>query len=189
MKVVEALFNGGIRNIEITFDHHADTFSKIKTVVKEFGKEMYIGAGTVLTIKQAMQAIESGAKFIFTPNLNEKIVKFVIEENILMIPGVFTPSEIYRAYTFGCEIVKIFPANVLGTNYIKELKAPLPFMNFIPTGGVNLNNISDFFKMGAFAVGVGSALIDLNAIENEEYETITENGKKLLFKISQYKGG
>lgn len=190
IKVVEALFKGGIRNVEITFDETSNTSRKIKAVVEEFGDKMFIGAGTVLTIKQAEQAIESGAKFIFAPNLNKKLINFVKDNNILMIPGVFTPTEIYRAHSLGCNIVKVFPANVLGANYIKELKGPMPFIDYIPTGGVNLNNICDFFNTGAIAVGVGSTLLDLHAIENEEYETITEISKRLFLKIySESKGG
>lgn len=190
IKVVEALFKGGIRNVEITFDETSNTSRKIKAVVEEFGDKMFIGAGTVLTIKQAEQAIENGAKFIFAPNLNKELINFVKDNNILMIPGVFTPTEIYRAHSLGCNIVKVFPANVLGANYIKELKGPMPFIDYIPTGGVDLNNICDFFNTGAIAVGVGSTLIDLHAIENEEYEIITETSKKLFLTIyNESKGG
>jgi len=151
-----AIFEGGIKIIEVTFTvPNADILiNKLSNSLKE----AIIGAGTVITVRDCEKAIKNGAKFIVSPHIDEILSKFCIKKSIPYFPGVMTPTEVVQAKKLGHSILKLFPGNFLKPNYIKTLKGPFPDLNFIPTGGVSLENIETWFENGAFAVGVGSNL-------------------------------
>lgn len=178
--VIEALMRGGINNIEITYGSHKNVSTHlIKEAKKMFRDDILIGAGTVLTIEQLNEAIDAGAEFIFSPVYNKEVVKETLENKLISIPGCFTPTEIYEAYLLGAQMIKVFPANILGPNFIKDILAPMPFLNLIPTGGINKDNLTNYIKSGAIAVGMGSSLLNKQIIDEENYSKLTELATKI----------
>jgi 2-dehydro-3-deoxyphosphogluconate aldolase/(4S)-4-hydroxy-2-oxoglutarate aldolase len=179
-RAIEAVKAGGIDVFEITMTV-PDAIDLIKDLVKRFGDTALIGAGTVLTLQQAKDCVAAGAKFIISPALNLETVKFCGENEIAVMPGALTPTEIVTAWNAGADFVKIFPAGALGgASYLKSLKAPLPQIKMIPTGGVSLKNAADFIKAGANAIGVGADLVDLDALRDGREAEIAERAKQYL---------
>ena len=180
--VINALKAGGVTGIELTMTI-PNAIESIREVNEEFGDTILLGVGSVTDPQTALDAIEAGAKFVVSPIYKKEIVDAVIAKDKVVIPAGFTPTEIQTAYEQGADFVKIFPADNLGMSFIKSIKAPLPHLNVIPTGGVTLTNAIDWIKHGASAVGLGSALVDNKAIESENYLQLTENAKKLCFNL------
>jgi len=178
LKVIESIAKGGVRGIELTMTI-PNPIESIDLANREFGEDILLGVGSVISSETAIEAISAGAKFVVSPIFNPDIVKTVIKSNLVVIPGGFSPTEIQSSYERGSDFVKIFPADVLGMSFIKSIKAPLPHLNVIPTGGVNLENAIDWINHGASAVGIGSALVDSMAIENDNYKKLTENAERL----------
>ena len=162
---LKALKDGGINCAEITF-RTACAAEAIAIGVKEF-PDMNIGAGTVINLEQAQKAVDSGAKFLVSPGLSEEVAKFASKKNIPYFPGCVTPTEIMQALKLGISVVKFFPANVYGgLKAIKALSGPFPQVKFIPTGGVDLDNLSEFLSFGKiYAVG-GSFMMKGDVAEN-----------------------
>lgn len=185
---VEALLKGGIRLIEVTFNHESeetklDTLKSLKLIEKELGRDVYLGVGTVLTPKQAEDAAEAGAQYIISPNTDTAVIKKTKELGKVSIPGALTPSEMVLAYYTGADIIKIFPAGVLGTQYIKAVSAPLKHIPLIAVGGIDADNAADYLRAGAIGVGAGGNLVDLKAINAGQYENITARANEYLAKI------
>jgi 2-dehydro-3-deoxyphosphogluconate aldolase/(4S)-4-hydroxy-2-oxoglutarate aldolase len=176
--VINALKEGGVTGIELTMTI-PNAIEAIRTANEEFGDSILLGVGSVIDPQTALDAIEAGAKFVVSPIYKRDVVDAVLSKNIVVSPGCFSPTEIQTAYEQGADFIKIFPADNLGMSFIKSIKAPLPHLKVIPTGGVNLENAIDWINAGASAVGLGSALVDNKAIENEDYAKLTENAKKL----------
>ena len=172
--VIEALMRGGINNIEITYGSHKNVSTHLMST-----DDILIAAGTALTIEQLNEAIDAGAEFIFSPVYNKKVVKETLENKLISIPGCFTPTEIYEAYLLGAQMIKVFPANILGPSFIKDILAPMPFLNLIPTGGINKDNLTNYIKSGAIAVGMGSSLLNKQIIDEENYSKLTELATKI----------
>ena len=167
--LIQALIDGGITGIEITMDSENATtmIRELKNIHKE---KALIGAGTVLNIEQAKEAIDAGADFIVAPILDRETIEFTKSQGIIMVPGAFTPTEIYQAHKWGADMVKVFPASALGPNFIKDVRGPLSEISLMSTGGVSLQNIESLFEAGASAVGVGGSLLDKALIQNEDWE-------------------
>jgi 2-dehydro-3-deoxyphosphogluconate aldolase/(4S)-4-hydroxy-2-oxoglutarate aldolase len=182
--LTEALIKGGVSGIEITLST-PNTFDVIQEISSTFKEDTLVGIGSVTSVEQADNAIKAGAKYVVCPVLKPEIIAFTKQYDIPTIPGCFTPTEIQHAYESGAEVIKVFPADQLGMKYFKSIKAPLPHLNLIPTGGVSLANAGQWLKHGAFAVGLGSALIDHNAIKEKDFSRITENAKLLMRNIHQ----
>ncbi len=180
--VINALKLGGVTGIELTMTI-PNAIEAIRNANEEFGDTILLGVGSVTDPQTALDAIEAGAKFVVSPIYKKEVVDAVIAKDKVVIPAGFTPTEIQTAYEQGADFVKIFPADNLGMSFIKSIKAPLPHLKVIPTGGVNLENSIDWINHGASAVGLGSALVDNKAIENENYSKLTENAKKLCFNL------
>ena len=158
-----------------------DAVDLIKDLAEKFGETALIGAGTVLTAEQAQDCIAAGAKFIISPALNLETIKICNENQVAVMPGALTPTEIVTAWDAGADCVKVFPAGALGgASYIKSLKAPLPHIEIIPTGGVSLKTAADFIKAGAIALGVGADLVDLKALREGNDHILTENARQYL---------
>lgn len=174
--VIEAIYNGGIKNIEITMTV-PNAERMISELVKTAPKDMIIGAGTVTDIESAKKVIDSGAKFVISPIFNPEVISFSISCDIVTIPGCFSPTEIFNSWNMGCDIVKVFPATALGPKYFKDIKAPFPFIRLMPTGGVSLNNIGEWISAGACAVALGTDLIKKEYVEASRFDLITENAK------------
>ena len=177
--IAEALVNGGVGALEITVDTPG-VFRMIEQLKQEFGQRVLVGAGTVLDAATAKTAIEAGSDFIFSPTLDEKTIEMTIRYGKISIPGVMTPTEIVKAYQAGADILKVFPASSLGPNYFRELRGPLGHIPAMPTGGVSLDNIEQFIKNGAVAVGVGGTLINKEALETGRFDVIEDTARKFV---------
>jgi len=157
LPIVEALYAGGIRLLEITLNSR-DALHAIEQTSRKWGDKLLVGAGTVLTPDEAGSAIAAGAKFILSPSLDIPTIQTTNQLGALSIPGAFTATEIVTAWRNGAGMVKVFPASV-GPSYFRDLRGPLPHIPLMPTGGVNLGNIRQFQMAGAAAFGIGSALV------------------------------
>ena len=177
--IAEALVNGGVGALEITVDTPG-VFRMIEQLKQEFGQRVLVGAGTVLDAATAKTAIEAGSDFIFSPTLDEKTIEMTIRYGKISIPGVMTPTEIVKAYQAGADILKVFPASSLGPNYFRELRGPLGHIPAMPTGGVSLDNVEQFIKNGAVAVGVGGTLMNKEALETGRFDVIEDTARKFV---------
>lgn len=157
--IAKALKNGGVTTIELTVETPR-ILTLIEKVSSELQDEVIVGAGTVLDPETARCAIMAGAKFIFSPTVNVETIKMTKRYGAVSIPGAFTPTEILTAYENGADFVKVFPANVFGPHYIKNVHGPLPHIPLIVTGGIDLSNVGLYIKAGAVAAGIGSSLVD-----------------------------
>ena len=174
---IRAVMEGGIKAVEVTFTVPGAP-GVIRRVKHEFGDSILLGAGTVLTPEQAEDAVDAGASYLISPNADEKVIGAAKRLNVASIPGAFTATEVVRAWDLGADAIKIFPASLGGAPYIKALKAPLPNIPMIPTGGVDERTVGDFFRAGAFAVGAGGALFDLKRLKAKDYAGMTEVAKR-----------
>jgi 2-dehydro-3-deoxyphosphogluconate aldolase/(4S)-4-hydroxy-2-oxoglutarate aldolase len=182
MKVIEALSDGGVKFLEITFTT-PNAADLIKEISKKISSDFVVGAGTVLDPETARIAMLAGAKFVVSPSLNGETIKMTHRYDVMAIPGALTPTEILSAWDYGADIVKVFPATELSPKYFKDIKGPFPQIRLLPTGGVSIDNAGEFIKAGAFAVGVGTNLLDKEAIANDKFEIITEKAKKLIANV------
>lgn len=155
--IAEACIAGGITALEVAFTT-PNTLDVIKTLRQRHGDEVMLGAGTVLDPETARLAILAGAQFIISPSVNLDTIRMCQRYQVLAMPGVMTPTEIVTALEAGADIIKIFPAEMFGPAYIKALSAPLPHAPLMPTGGVTVDNLGEWFANGALAVGIGSSL-------------------------------
>jgi 2-dehydro-3-deoxyphosphogluconate aldolase / (4S)-4-hydroxy-2-oxoglutarate aldolase len=177
-KAVEILSDCGIRVFEITM-----TVPNAVDLIGELSEKenVLIGAGTVLDKTQAADCINAGARFIVSPAFDAETVEYCREKEIAVMPGCLTPTEVLRAHKSGADCVKIFPCDALGgAKYLKTLKTLFPHIEMMPTGGVSLDTIADFFKSGAIAVGVGTDLVDVKAIRAGDTKQVAEKARKYL---------
>jgi 2-dehydro-3-deoxyphosphogluconate aldolase/(4S)-4-hydroxy-2-oxoglutarate aldolase len=180
LRAVAALKAGGLNVIEVTMTVPG-AIGVIQTLAGEYGAETLIGAGTVLDPEMAQACIQAGAQFIVSPALNEETINFCREQDVAIFPGALTPTEVVRAWKAGADAVKVFPAGAVGgASYLKALKAPLPQIELIPTGGVSLKTAADFIKAGAMALGVGADLVDPKALREGNSTLITERARRFL---------
>ena len=167
VSIANALYDGGIRSIEITLNS-PNALQAIQLLTTEMKGRMEVGAGTVLNVDEAQKAIDAGAQFVISPIVNAETIQAAKQRGIVSIPGAYTATEIYNAHIAGGDIIKVFPASA-GPSYIKEILAPLPHIPLMPTGGVNLDNIQAFKQAGSVAFGLGKALVDTSQKITDEY--------------------
>lgn len=184
IRVANAIYRGGVSGIEITMTI-PDAIKVIEDANKEIGSYVNIGVGSVLSSETAQKAIDAGAKYVVSPIFKKEIIETAHENNVAALPGAFTPTEIQSAYECGADIVKVFPADVVGMAFFKGVLAPMPHLRLMPTGGVTLTNAGEWLKAGACAVGVGTALLDKKAIASENYQVLTDNAKILMESIAK----
>lgn len=173
VKVSEALYEGGIDVIEVTFTVPG-ILDVLAAVRKALGKKVLLGAGTVLDTESARAALLAGAEFLVSPVVNLDVIRLATRYDKLVMPGAYTPTEILTAWEAGAEIIKLFPADIGGPAYLKAIAGPLPQVRILPTGGVNLDTIDSFVKAGACAVGLGSALVEKSALESGNFARMRE---------------
>ncbi len=180
MRAVEAIKTGGVDVVEVTMTVPG-AIDMIAKLAATFGTEVLIGAGTVLDPDIANRCVQAGAQFIVSPALNEETIAFCRRNDVAVFPGALTPTEVVHAWNAGADAVKVFPAGAVGgASYLKALKAPLPQIELVPTGGVSLKTAADFIKAGAMALGVGADLVDLKALRENHDEVITERARQFL---------
>lgn len=178
-EVAKAMYEGGIRVSEITMTV-PNAISLIKKAVENSPDDAILGVGSVTNAEMTEKAVEAGAKFVVSPIMKKEIIDKANELDVPVMPGAFTPTEIQQAWDWGADIIKVFPANIVGMNFFKAVKAPLPHLKLMPTGGVSLTNGGEWIKAGACAVGVGSALLNKEAIKRGDFDTIRNNAQILL---------
>lgn len=192
IEVANALYSAGIRVIEFTNRGEAalENFKALVAARNENMNGLLLAVGTIRTAEQATKFINAGADFLISPVFDAAVCDIAYLNKIVWIPGCMTPTEIHVAENAGCKLVKLFPGNVLGPNFVSGIKELFPAMDFMPTGGVEVNkeNISEWFKAGVCAVGLGSKLISKTILEQKDYAAITKLAKEALDIISTIKG-
>jgi len=185
IEISKACLAGGVKGIELTFtvpgaDH------VIRALTKEFGNEMLIGAGTVLDSETARIAILAGANYIISPGFDSETAKLCNRYQIPYMPGCMTITEMVHAMEVGCDIIKLFPGSAFGPDFVKAVKGPLPQINIMPTGGVNIDNAHQWIKAGCVAVGAGSDLT--GPAKTGDYAAVTELAKQFVAKVKAARG-
>jgi len=185
--VARALAHGGVRAIEITMTV-PDAIEVIREVARDLGGEILLGAGTVLDPETARSAILAGAEYVVAPTVNLDVIRMCHRYDKVVMPGAFTPTEVLTAWEAGADVVKVFPADVGGPNYLKALLAPLPQVRLMPTGGVDLNTAAAFLKAGACCLGVGSSLVDNAAVARGDFDHIRDLAQQFIRIVRESRG-
>jgi 2-dehydro-3-deoxyphosphogluconate aldolase / (4S)-4-hydroxy-2-oxoglutarate aldolase len=175
--IVRYSAKGGLCNIEITMNS-ANASALIHLAKERAEGKMNVGAGTVCSLTDLDSALAAGATFIVTPIVNPDVIRACNRERIPVIPGGLTPTEIYRAWEYGADMVKVFPANRFGPGYLKDLRGPLDQVKMVPTGGVDLDNVPTYLANGAYGLGVGSPLFDKRRVEAREWGWVEEQARR-----------
>lgn len=182
LEVAQALYTGGVRILEITMNSE-DPLNVIRRVSQVFGDRMVIGAGTVLDAEMTTAAADAGARFVLSPVVDRDVIDTAKKLGVACIPGAYTPTEIFTAFKWGADLIKVFPATSPG--YIRELAGPLPQIPLLPTGGITPQNIKDYHDAGAVGFGIGSALVNAKQpITEQSLETITEKARQIIAAIT-----
>lgn len=177
VKIADALTAGGITGIEITYTTPG-ALKAVAELADKYGSDIVLGMGTVTRPDQAGAAREAGAQFLVSPHTEENLAGAMRETGLPFMMGALTPSEIMRAQQLGSDVVKVFPGSLFGPAYFRALRGPYPTVKLMPTGGVDLDNLDEWFAAGAFAVGVGSALLRKDWILEGRYQRITEEAQR-----------
>lgn len=173
--IMQASFSSGLQAIEITLNT-PDAVNIIKKNRKDVPSGRFLGAGTVCCLKEAQRAVDAGAMFLVTPNTDEKVIEYGLKQNVPVIAGALTPTEIYRAWALGASSVKVFPVEAMGgARYISDLRGPFQAIPLVPVGGVTLASLADYFQAGATAVGVGSSFFGKEALVERNINELTKN--------------
>jgi 2-dehydro-3-deoxyphosphogluconate aldolase / (4S)-4-hydroxy-2-oxoglutarate aldolase len=180
--VVDALTEGGVRALEITMTVPR-AIELIAEIAPTLPSSFIFGAGTVVDGETARRAIAAGAQFLVSPVFRRDVITAAHAQDVPALPGCLTPTEILEAWDAGADIVKVFPATALGPGYLKDVRAPLPHVKLMPTGGVTVDNAGDWIRAGAVAVGVGSALLDAKAIASGSFGSIVENARRIVANV------
>lgn len=183
--LADALYRGGVRLMEITFDKSGKTpphmtAENIRILKEHTRGRMHIGAGTVTTPEEVELVANAGGEFIISPDTYEDVIRRTVELGLVSIPGALTPTEAATAHRYGADFVKLFPVSGLGTSYIKAIKAPLSHIRFLAVGGVDLGNIDEYMKTGIAGVGIGSNIIDKELISRGEFDKIEDLARRYV---------
>jgi 2-dehydro-3-deoxyphosphogluconate aldolase / (4S)-4-hydroxy-2-oxoglutarate aldolase len=179
LEAANAVIAGGFRIIEITFSFR-EASKAIGKLADNNEHDLLLGAGTILTPEQVHEAVEAGARFLVSPCVLPEVIEAAQELQVAIIPGAFTPTEIYTAYSLGADIVKIFPVIKFGPEYLKAVRGPLPQIPIIPTSGVDASNVAEWFRAGAVAVGAVSSVLDPELIRNGDWNEITRRARHFI---------
>jgi 2-dehydro-3-deoxyphosphogluconate aldolase / (4S)-4-hydroxy-2-oxoglutarate aldolase len=180
--VVDALVEGGIKALEITMSVPG-AVDLIRATAPTLPSDFRLGAGTVTNAETAHRVIDAGATFIVSPVFRREVIDVCRERDVAVMPGCFTPTEILDAWEAGADVIKVFPATALGPGYLRDVRAPLPQVKLMPTGGVTVENAGEWIKAGAVAVGVGTSLLDTKAIDAGDYRVIVKNARRMIANI------
>ncbi len=179
----EALLAAEVDVLEITLNtpHALDMIAALRAAL---GEQMVIGAGTVLSVDEAEQALAAGAEFFVSPHLDTEIVAFANDRDCMVVPGAFTPTEVFTALRAGASVVKIFPANIVGPQFFKDLQGPYGQIPLLPTGGITVANAASYIRSGALALGVGAGLLDWQDLD-ARFERVTAAARAMRAAIMQ----
>ena len=182
--VAAAIKEGGVDVIEVTMTT-PDALQVISDVSKKYGDEVLIGVGSVLDAETARAAILAGAEFVVSPVVKQDVIELSRRYSKVVMPGAFTPTEILTAWEMGADYVKVFPSSFGGASYIKAVKAPLPQIPLVPTGGVNVDTAGEFIKAGSATLGVGSALVSKQVVAKRQFDVLTETARRLVQEVQK----
>jgi len=181
--VVDALAAGGVRALEVTMTVPG-AIELIREIAPSLPPDAVLGAGTVLDAETAQAAIEAGARYVVSPVFREEVLRVCHRFDVAALPGCFTPTEVLGAWEAGADIVKVFPATALGPGYLRDLRGPFPQLRLMPTGGVSLANAGEWIRAGAVAIGVGTALVDAEAVAARRFGEITERARRFVAAVA-----
>jgi 2-dehydro-3-deoxyphosphogluconate aldolase / (4S)-4-hydroxy-2-oxoglutarate aldolase len=184
VEVCRALADGGVTVVEITMTV-PNALDVLRAVRQALGDRILLGAGTVLDAETARAVLLAGAEYIVAPTVNLDVIRLCQRYDKLVMPGAFTPTEILTAWEAGADIVKVFPADVVGPAFFKALKGPLPQIRLMPTGGVDLKTAADFLRAGACALGIGGQLVEPKAIAERNFERIRDLARQYVNIVKQ----
>ena len=188
IQIADAILAGGVNVLEVTMTVPG-AIRVIEQMANHHGDKLLIGAGTVLDAETARNCMLAGAQFIVSPALDVRTIELCRRYSVPVMPGALTPTEILTAWQAGADVVKVFPCSALGgAKYLKAVHGPLPQIQLIPTGGVSLSTAEEFLAAGAFALGVGSDLVDAKAVREGRIHTITENARKYIGIVKKFRG-
>src|SRR5438874_2709080 len=187
VEVCRALADGGITTVEITMTV-PDALDVLRRVRTALGDRILLGAGTVLDPETARAVLLAGAEYLVAPTLNLDVIRLCRRYDKLVMPGCFTPTEVLTAWEAGADVVKVFPADVLGPAYFKALRGPLPQVRLMPTGGVDLNTAADFLRAGACCLGVGGQLVEPRAVAERNFDRIRDLARQYVAIVKQARG-
>jgi 2-dehydro-3-deoxyphosphogluconate aldolase/(4S)-4-hydroxy-2-oxoglutarate aldolase len=180
--VLAVSVEAGLKFVEITLNTK-EALALIESASKDFSQSMVIGAGTVLSLKEAESAFKAGARFIVSPTLNISVSEFCQEKKLPYFPGAFTPTEIESAWKAGATVVKVFPASQVGPKYFKEIKGPFNQIPLMAVGGVRPDNVANFFDSGASAIAVGASIFSPKRMDSQDFPAIKKNLQEILFAV------
>lgn len=188
VSLAEAMEKGGVNCIEVTFDQSSeekarDTLASIRAIKEALGDKVCVGAGTVMTVEQVRQAVEAGAEYMISPNVDEAVIRATKRLGKISIPGAMTPTETAFAWQCGADIVKLFPAGLLGPAYVKAVKAPLKHIPVSAVGNITVDNCADFIHAGAVGVGVGGSLVSALLVKEGHFDKITATARAYREKL------
>jgi 2-dehydro-3-deoxyphosphogluconate aldolase / (4S)-4-hydroxy-2-oxoglutarate aldolase len=181
--VVDAMAEGGVRALEVTMTVPG-AVDLIRALAPTLPDGFLLGAGTVTDVATARAVIDAGACFVVGPVFRPDVIAACHERDVAAMPGCFSPTEILAAHDAGADIVKVFPATMLGPQFLRDVRAPLPQVKLMPTGGVTVDNAGDWIRAGAVAVGLGSSLLDARAIDSGDFAAITANARKVVANVA-----
>lgn len=187
-RAVDALVETGVTGIEVTYST-PDAANVISGVVSDYGEDVVVGAGTVLTVAQAVEAADAGAEFLVSPGTDEEVISAMTSTNRVVMAGALTPTEVMKAMRMDVDVVKIFPGSLGGPSYLRSLRGPFPEVLFMPTGGVSTGNAADWFAAGAVALGAGSELASAKDIQAGDFASIREKASRFVDAMNEARSG
>jgi 2-dehydro-3-deoxyphosphogluconate aldolase/(4S)-4-hydroxy-2-oxoglutarate aldolase len=188
VSTVDALVAGGVTGIEITYST-PDVPRVLTTLAERHGEDIVLGAGTVLTPEQADEAAQAGARFLVSPGIDDEVARAMKATGATVMLGALTPTEVMRAVRLGADAVKVFPGSLVGPAYLKALRGPFGGVALMPTGGVSVDNVGEWLRSGAFAVGAGGELASAAAIRDERWDVIQANAERFFAALSAARDG
>ena len=186
VEVARALADGGVSVVEITMTV-PDALEVVRAVRKSLGDRLLLGAGTILDPETGRAALLAGAEYLVAPTLNLDVIRLCARYDKLVMPGCFTPTEILTAWEAGADIVKVFPAEVVGPAFFKALRGPLPQVRLMPTGGVDLTTAAGFLQAGACCLGVGGQLVEPKAVASGNFDRIRDLARQYVAIVKQFR--
>jgi 2-dehydro-3-deoxyphosphogluconate aldolase/(4S)-4-hydroxy-2-oxoglutarate aldolase len=186
VEVTRALADGGVTTVEITMTV-PDALDVVRAVRRALGDRLLLGAGTILDPETARAALLAGAEYLVAPTVNLEVIRLCQRYDKLVMPGAFTPTEILVAWEAGADIIKVFPAEVVGPAFFKAVRGPLPQVRLMPTGGVDLSTASDFLKAGACCLGIGSQLVEPKAVAERNFDRIRDLARKYVEIVQKFR--
>ena len=188
VEVIRALADGGVTVAEVTFTV-PNALDVLRAAKQALGESVLLGAGTVLDTETCRAAILAGAEFVVSPTLNLDVIRLCHRYDKLIMPGAFTPTEILTAWEAGADIIKVFPAEIVGPAFFRAMRGPLPQVRLMPTGGVDLTTAAEFLKAGACCLGIGGQLVDAKAVAARDFAAIRALAKKYVEAVRQARAG